>query len=431
MPSSSPVPTDSALVFAAFVGLDWGDRSHAMALDDCASGQTESSTLEHSAENLHAWLDQLQARYGGRPVALAIEGTRGAIFPVLLERPWLHLWAVHPATSARYRAAFTPSGAKDDLPDAHVLLELLLRHRDKLTALSVADAATRQLAGLCEARRDLVDRRTQLLNQLIACLKKYYPQALALVGENLASPLALDFLEKWPDLIALKSARLTTLKTFYYRHNVRRPEAVQERLDLIKNGRALTTDEAIVQVALRQCRVLVEQLRVVQRHVTKFDDAIAAQFRVHPDAALFRDLPGAGAVLAPRLLVAFGSERDRYPDPSSLQKYAGLAPVREKSGGALWTHWRWQAPTFIRQSFVEWAGQTVAYCDWAKAYYQQMKAKGKGHWAILRALAFKWVRVLWKCWQQRTAYDNARYEQQLARRRSPLAAGLVKCAPAR
>lgn len=428
MCSSPPSPADPNPAFAAFLGLDWGDKSHALVLFDPLSGQTESSTLEHSAENLHAWLDQLQTRYQGRPVAVAIEGTRGAIFPVLLDRPWLHLYAVHPATSARYRVAFTPSGAKDDLPDARVLLELLQRHRDKLTPLSLADPATRQLAGLCQARRDLVDRRTQLLNQLIACLKKYYPQALSLAGENLASPLALDFLEKWPDLITLKRARPATLKTFYHRHNVRRPETVQQRLDFIKDARALTTDEAIVSVAVRQCRALVDQLRVVQRHVAGFDQAIAAQFRVHPDAALFRDLPGAGPVLAPRLLVAFGLERDRYPDPGSLQKYAGLAPVREKSGGALWTHWRWHAPAFLRQSLVEWAGQTVVYCPWAKAYYQQMKARGQGHWAILRALAFKWVRVLWKCWQERTPYDNTRYEQQLARRRSPLAAGLVKTA---
>ncbi|MGH9593382.1 MAG: IS110 family transposase, partial [Bryobacteraceae bacterium] len=215
------------------IGLDWGDATHALALHDPAASQTEASTLTHSAENLHQWLDQLAARFAGRPVALAIEGTRGAIFPVLLERPWLHVFAVHPATSARYRTAFTPSGAKDDQPDAQVLLELLQRHRDKLTPLSLADAATRQLAGLCEARRDLVDRRTQLLNQLTSLLKKYYPQAFALVGENLASPLALDFLLKWPDLIALQSARPATVKSFYYTHNVRRPETVQTRLGFI------------------------------------------------------------------------------------------------------------------------------------------------------------------------------------------------------
>jgi len=176
--------------------------------------------------------------------------------------------------------------------------------------------------------------------------------------------------------------------------------------------------------------VLVEQLRVVQKHVAGFDQAIAQAFAAHPEAALFGDLPGAGAVLAPRVLLAFGTERARYPDPSSLQKYAGLAPVREKSGGALWTHWRWHAPTFLRQSFIEWAAQTVVYCPWAKAYYQRMKAKDKGHWAILRALAFKWVRILWKCWQDRTPYDESRYLKQLARRRSPLAQALPQTQPA-
>jgi transposase len=423
--------SDSALVFVAGIGLDWGDQSHALALHDPATGQIETSTLTHSAERLHQWLDQLEARFGGRPVALAIEGTRGAIFPVLLARSWLHLFAVHPVTSARYRTAFTPSGAKDDLPDAQVLLELLLRHRDKLTPLTLTDAATRQLAGLCEARRDLVDRRTQLLNQLSACLKKFYPQALELAGDNLASPLALAFLTKWPDLLTLKTARPATVKAFYYTHNVRRPETVQARLERIAQARALTTDEAVINVAVRQLNVLVEQLRVVQKHVAGFDQAIAKTFAAHPDAALFRDLPGAGAVLAPRLLVAFGTERDRYPDPGSLQKYAGLAPVREKSGGALWTHWRWHAPTFLRQSFMEWAGQTVVYCPWAKAYYERMKAKDKGHWAILRALAFKWVRLLWKCWQEHTPYDEARYLKQLAHRRSPLAQARPQIQPAR
>ena len=245
--------TDPAPVFVACIGLDWGDKSHALALHDPATPQTESATLTHSAENLHHWLDQLEARFGGRPVALAIEGTRGAIFPVLLERSWLHVFAVHPATSARYRSAFTPSGAKDDLPDAQVLLELLQRHRDKLTPLSLADAATRLLAGLCETRRDLVDRRTQLLNQLIACLKKFYPQALELAGENLASPLALNFLTKWPDLLTLKSARPATIKSFCYTHNVRRPETVQARLDRIAQARALTTDEAVAGVAILRC----------------------------------------------------------------------------------------------------------------------------------------------------------------------------------
>ena len=187
----------------------------------------------------------------------------------------------------------------------------------------------------------------------------------------------------------------------------------------IKNALALTTDQAVVSVAVLQLRQLLDQLRVFHEHVALFDAQIKTVFTAHPEASLFRNLPGAGAQLAPRLCVAFGTIRGLYPDPSSLQKLAGVAPVREKSGPQLWTHWRWLAPVFLRQTFVEWAGQTVMYSDWAKVYDQRMKAKGKAHQAIWRALAFKWIRILWKCWQDRTPYDEARYLKQLTQRQSP------------
>jgi hypothetical protein len=93
-----------------------------------------------------------------------------------------------------------------------------------------------------------------------------------------------------------------------------------------------------------------------------------------------------------------------------------------KSGGRAWVHWRWNAPVFVRQTLVEWAGQTVVYCPWAKAYYEQQRGKRVGHWAILRALAFKWLRILWRCWQKSEAYDEEKYLRQLEQRRSPIAA---------
>lgn len=193
-------------------------------------------------------------------------------------------------------------------------------------------------------------------------------------------------------------------------------------MQFIQEAVALTTDDARVSVAVLQLRCLLDQLRAFHKHVAIVDAEIKTVFAAHPEAALFRDLPGAGPALAPRLCVAFGTLRTLYPDPQSLQKAAGLAPVREKSGASLWTHWRWQASKFLRQSFVEWAGQTVVHWAWAKTYYEHMKAKGKEHHVILRALAFKWVRVLWKCWQTSTPYDEARYLQRLAHRKSPHAA---------
>jgi hypothetical protein len=109
-------------------------------------------------------------------------------------------------------------------------------------------------------------------------------------------------------------------------------------------------------------------IRTFQKHIAILEEKIAQCFKAHPEAWLFRDLPGAGPAMAPRLLVAFGTDRSRYESASNLQKYAGIAPVVERSGSQCWTHWRWQAPRFMRQTFVEWAGQTVIWCDWAKGY---------------------------------------------------------------
>jgi transposase len=411
-PASVPVPAP-----VAWIGLDWGHKTHAFALQGPA-GPSEEGTLTQSAETLHAWLRGLEKRFGGQPVAVGVEAKRGAVVDALLQYPWLIVYPINPVTSARYRQAFTPSGASDDLPDARVLLELVRDHAAKLRALEVQDEATTQLAGLVEVRRDLVDRRTQVLNQLTSLLRAFYPQALELVGD-LDTELAVAFLSRWPDLIALQAAKPSVVKRFYYAHNLRRPELLEQRLQFIRQAIALTTDPARVSVAGLHLQALLDQLRALRRHVAVLDGAIKTAFAAHPEAYLFRELPGAGAALAPRLCVAFGTIRPLFPDPPSLQKLAGLAPVREKSGQSVWTHWRWQAPVFLRQSFVEWAGQTVIYSAWAKRYYERMQAKGKGRGAILRALAFKWVRVLWKCWQSRTPYDEARYLKQLAHRQSP------------
>jgi transposase len=321
-------------------------------------------------------------------------------------------------TSARYRRAFTPSGASDDLPDARVLLELVRDHAAKLRPLEPQDEPTRKLTALVETRRDMVDRRTQVLNQLTSLLKTYYPQALQLV-DDLNTDLALDFLKRWPELLSLKAARAATVKRFYYAHNLRRPELLEQRLQLIQEAVALSTEDAHVSVAVLQLRLLLDQLRAFRKHIPIIEAQIEYLFAEHVEAPLFRDLPGAGPNLAPRLCVAFGTIRSLYPDPAALQKLSGVAPVREKSGQTLWTHWRWLAPAFLRQTFVEWAGQTVIYSAWAKVYYQRMKAKGKPCHVIRRALAFKWIRVLWKCWQTRIPYDESRYLRQLLHRKSP------------
>lgn len=412
--------------YTALVALDWGDKTQAFARQITGAERIEQGSIEATPEALHAWLAQLGKTHAGKPVALAVEAGRNSLLHALLEYPWLTIYPVHPATSARFRTAFTPSGAKDDGPDAVVILTLLRMHRAQLTPLVLDTPQTRELAALVAARRSAVDQRTGTANQLGSVLKGYFPQALTLAGDDLTKPLALAFLRRFPELTAVKKAQPATLRAFYRKHNARSEERIAERLALAVKARALIEDRAVIAPALLEVALLVDLLAVHARHIALLEAGIAVAFAAHPRAELFAALPGAGPALAPRLLVAFGDQTERYPTAASLQKYAGVAPVLERSGQKKWIHWRWAAPKFLRQSFVEWAGQTVVHCDWANAYYHQQRRAGKAHHAILRALAFKWIRILWRCWHDQKPYNEQRYLASLRRHRSPLVPVLQK-----
>jgi Transposase IS116/IS110/IS902 family len=136
-------------------------------------------------------------------------------------------------------------------------------------------------------------------------------------------------------------------------------------------------------------------------------------------------LPGAGAALAPRLLVAFGEQRERYGAAAEGQTSAGMAPVMERSGKQSWVHWRCQGPKCMRQTFVEWAAESMQFSFWARAYYQQQREKGASHQAAVRSLAFQWIRIAFRCWQTGTPYHASTYLAALQRQGSPLSPNLA------
>jgi transposase len=410
--------------FAAFIGLDWADAKHDVCLQAAGAERRECLVLEHRPEAIDAWVQTLRMRLHGQPVAVCLELNKGPIVSALRQYDFLVLFPVNPLTLARYREAFTPSRAKDDPTDAELQVEILLKHRDKLTPLSPQSPTLRALAQLVEHRRRLVGDKVRCTNRLTSALKNYFPHVLQWFQEK-DTAIFCDFLSRWPTLKAAQLARRTTLESFFRAHHVRKADVITTRIEAIKSAVALTTDEGIIIPNTLLVQALVAQLRVTLQAIADFDNAIAQCAQGHPDFPLFDALPGAGAVFAPRLLVAFGEQRERYASAEELQKYAGIAPVTERSGKKSWVHWRWQCPTFLRQTFVEWAAESIRHSFWAQVYYQQQRDKGKAHQAAVRALAFKWIRILYRCWQDRTPYDESVYLQALKRRSAPLLHNLV------
>jgi transposase len=399
--------------FTAYVGIDWADTKHDICLQAAGDIRREFDCIPHQVARIDEWAKSLQRRFGG-PIAVALELARGPIVAALQKYDFFTLFPINPSTLAKYREAFKPSRAKDDPTDAELALELLLRHPERFAPLRPQSVAMRSLLSLVERRRERVGDKTRLTT-----LKQYYPQALDWFGQR-DTVVFCDFLTRWPTLLAARRARRTTLEAFFHAHNGRRANLIEARLESIRAATPLTEDPGIVAPCRLHVLELVEQLRTVLTAIDRFDREIATVACTLPDYTLFQGLPGAGPQLAPRLLAAFGEQRERFHGADELQKYSGIAPVTERSGKKSWVHWRWQCPTFLRQSFVEWAGQTINRSFWAGAYYRQQRAKGSSHQAAVRALAFKWIRILYRCWQTSTPYDETTYLNALSKRGSPL-----------
>jgi len=409
--------------FAALIGIDWADRKHDICELPAGTANYQYAVISSKPSSIHTWAMSLKKRYPDKNVAVGCELMKGPLIYALSKYQHITLFPINPSTVAKYRKAFTCSGAKNDPSDALIQTEILERHMDKLRPIQPDSPEIRALGQFLEYRRKLVQDRVNLSNRITATLKNYYPQVLDWFKEK-DTVVFCDFVSKWPSLDHVKKARKQTLIQFFNQHNSRYQIVNEKRIAEIKAAQSLTEDIGIIAPNRTLVEVLIPQLKLLMVAIERLDKEIKQLYKQQDDRVIFDSLPGAGPQLAPRILVAFGSNRDRYDAADEVQMYAGVAPVIEQSGKQSWTHWRYSCPKFLRQTFVEWAGQSVRYSYWARAYYEQQISKGKPHNTAIRSLAFKWIRIVFRCWKNKTPYDEATYLNALKKRGSPL----LKCA---
>ena len=404
--------------FTAYVGIDWADAKHDIYVESADGEIKEFDCISSGPESVAGWAQEVYELFGG-PIAVAVELQKGPVVSALLKHDFFVLFPINPSMLAKYRETFTPSKAKDDPTDAELAVDLITKHPEHIKPLAPQSVEMRQLMTLVEHRYKVLCDQRRAVNRLNHALKAYYPQILDWFREK-NTVLFCDFLAEWPTLQQLKRARASRITRFFETHNMRRKAVIERRLKAIKDSLPLTDDSAVIEPYRLQVAVLIDQMRTTIEHLKRYDEAIAKITAELPDYALFSPLPGAGSILAPRLLAAFGEDRERYERADAVQMYSGIAPVTERSGKKTWIHWRWQCPTFVRQTFVEWAAQTINKSAWAGAYYRQQRDKGASYEVAVRALAYKWIRILYRCWKDRTPYDESKYLEALRRQGSPV-----------
>jgi transposase len=408
---------ESTASYVAYIGIDWADKEHAYALrssNEETDSKLESGKLTAKPEAIEEFVVKLRKRFQGGQIAVALEQNRGALFFTLSKYDHLVLHSVHPNTLDNYRKARHPSGAKSDPDDAKLILEVLEKHQDWTRQFSSDTLATRTLQFLTEERRDAVDDKTRYVNQLTAGLKAYFPQMLEWLDAD--SKLLCEMLKQWPTLEQLQQQEPAVVREFL--RTRRYPaERVESLLELIPQAIPATTDQAVIQARKHTVQRVIGQLETLRVSIANLEGHIEKLARAHEDYEIYASLPCAGKVTISRMIAAMGTQRERFQTANDLQCLSGIAPVKEASGQKEWVHWRWACPKFMRQTFVEWAALSIRESEWAREFYDSKKADGKSHHAAVRALAFKWQRIIFRCWKDRCPYDESRYLTARSQRR--------------
>ena len=419
-PAQDKQDSSYALPDTVLIGIDWADKTHAWHCVDSA-GNVSYGELDQSPVGIQRWVASIRKQSPEATIEICIETSRGAIINALLEYDVV-LYPINPNALSKYRGSHTHGGGKSDPVDARLIFKFLAERRTELRPLLQNSALTRELSALSEDRRKLVQHRVQLSNELKSTLKTYFPAALELGPAKLYANFMMSFLLKFSSLAAAQKAGATKLRKHFF--GVGSKAKAQSRVDTLCDAKPLTTDPVVISTCSLQVESICCMLVELNRAIRKYDNLLKELVVTHSDYEIVAHLPGAATKTQARMIAALGDDRSRYQDASSLQCAAGIAPLTSQSGKQRYVSSRWACSKFMKQTFHEYAGLSIGRCRWAKAFYDSKIKAGKTPQAAKRALAYKWMRIIFRCWQDGVRYDDHKYMQRLKRNGSPLAAVL-------
>jgi transposase len=386
-----------------FVGVDWGCGSHAVCVIDAKGQVLDRFEIGHDREGLAALVARL-ARHGEPgTIPVAIERPTGLLVDALVEAGFVVV-PIHPNVVKACRPRYRAVSAKSDPGDAYVLADILRTDGHRLRPLTPQSDAIKALRGLVRGRDDLVSTRVALANQLRALLDSFWPGAAAIFAD-LASPIALAFIERYPTPECAARLGPKRLAGFLAQHQYcgrRSPQALLERLYAAPQGRAA---EAENEAKGELVRALARTLQTLIREIAKITSRIEHMVAELPDGKIVMSFPRTGRICAAQILAELGDVRERFQTEDQLAAEAGLAPVTYQSGKARGVGWRWACNKRLRAAITCFADNSRHQSPWAADIYKRARARGCDHPHAIRILGRAWARVLWRAWINGEPYD--------------------------
>lgn len=386
-----------------FVGLDWAAETHAVCVMTTEGRPVAQFTVEHSADGIASLIARLAGFGDPVDVQVGIERPDGRLVDLLLEAGH-PVVPVSPNAIKTWREGEVVSGAKSDTGDALVIAEYLRLRAHRLRIVPGYSAETKALRTVVRTRDDLVQLRVAATNQLAALLDAHWPGAKAIFAD-IESPIALAFLTRYPTAAAARHLGEKRLAGFLVKHGYsgRRPAAqLLARLRAAPSG---TNDDTLTEAVRDAVLAVVAVLTTLGQAIKDMDRSVAAHLGEHPDGPIFTSLPRSGQINAAQVLAEWGDVREAYDHPDAVAALAGATPVTNQSGKHKAVHFRWACNKRFRQAITTFADNSRHSSPWAARIYNYARAAGKDHPHAVRVLARAWIRVIWRCWQDRRPYD--------------------------
>lgn len=387
-----------------FAGLDWASRTHAVCLIDSRGSVRAEFEVSHDAAGLAQLVRRLKAVHVD---SVAIERPSGLVVDALLEGG-LQVVPVHPNVVKATRPRYRSHGGKSDASDAYLLADLLRTDGHRFKPLAPQSDEIRSLRALVRGRDDLVATRVQLANQLRSLLESFWPGA-AEIFADIDTPIALAFVQRYPTPEAAARLGPKRMAAFCAQHAYSGRRSADELLQRLQQAAAITPAalemDAKGELVTSLARVLervVEQIRLL---TSRIEHAVQSS----DDGQIIMSFPRAGRVCAAQILAELGSVRERFDSVERLAAEAGVTPVTYESGKSKSVAFRWACNHRLRAAITCLADNSRHASAWAAAIYTAARARGRDHPHAIRILARAWLRVIWRAWQDRTAYDPQRH----------------------
>ena len=393
------------------VGDDWAEDHHDVEVLDAAGRRLARARLPEGVAGiarLHAIIGELAGQDVEDEhveVLVGIETDRGPWVAALVAAGY-QVFAVNPLQAARYRERHTVSGAKSDTGDAHVLADMVRTDAHQLRPVASDSAQAQAVKVVARTHKTLIWERTRHTQRLRHALREYFPAAVQ-AFEDLDAPDALELLAKAPD--PASAARLTRAQIRAALKRARRRDigAKTERIWAVLHAEHLGQPEVVTGAYAASVRSLVAVLRVLDQQIATLQRQVVAHFGRHPDAEILASQPGLGQILGARVLAEFGDDPTRYATAKARKNYAGTSPITRRSGKTKLVAARYIHNDRLIDALMTQAFAALSASPGARAYYDQLRARGAGHNAALRQLANRLVGILHGCLKTRTRYHQA------------------------